>query len=206
MRRCRTRLRAERAFGLEAGQAAGRVEHRAQLVAFGQFAIFGGDAPGDLFKLFAAGKIMLDDDEELLQLYGHLDYRRQDDHERAVLLADCDLLGQGLDDFRAGAGSGGSWSGPTMAELSAQARALIERMAASGSLPPASADWPLVWPGICRPCSMSHVASRQFCSRQSWAISRRASSCSWLSIQRPVKQAEIYSARRCASCMENTSW
>ena len=29
------------------------------------------------------------------------------------------------------------------------------RMAASGSLPPASADWPLAWPGICKPRSMS---------------------------------------------------
>ena len=31
------------------------------------------------------------------------------------------------------------------AELSALAKALIDRMAASGSLPPASADWPLFW-------------------------------------------------------------
>ena len=81
-----------------------------------------------------------------------------------------------------------------MAELSALARALIDRIAASGSLPPASAVWLLFWPGICNPCSMSHVASRQFRSRQSRAISRRASSCSWLSIHRPVKQAEMYSA------------
>ena len=92
-----------------------------------------------------------------------------------------------------------------IAELSALARALIERMAASGSLPPASAV-ALFWPGICNPCSMSHVASRQFCSRHSWAISRRASSCSWDSIHRPVKQAEMYSVRRWVSDMEKTSW
>ena len=45
-----------------------------------------------------------------------------------------------------------------MAEPSFEAKAFTLRIAASGSLPPASADWPLFWlfwPGICKPCSMS---------------------------------------------------
>lgn len=77
------------------------------------------------------------------------------------------------------------------AELSSAARALIERMAASGSLPPASAGCSA--PGICNPLSMFQVARRQSWSRQSPAISRKASSCSQLSIQIAVKAAETYS-------------
>ncbi len=88
-----------RPFGLEPGQSAGGVEHGVQLVAFGQFAVLGGDATGDLFKLLAAGKVMLDNDEELLQLDGHLHERRQDDDERAVLLAEGNLPDEGLDDL-----------------------------------------------------------------------------------------------------------
>ena len=62
------------------------------------------------------------------------------------------------------------------AELSSDAKALMERIAASGSLPPASAGF--FWPGICNPDAMSHVASVQSCARHNWVISRRASS--WL--------------------------
>jgi len=62
------------------------------------------------------------------------------------------------------------------AELSAPARALIDLMAANGSLPPASAGCSL--PGICSPASTFHVASFQSWSRHIWAISRKASSCS----------------------------
>ena len=81
-----------------------------------------------------------------------------------------------------------------IAELSGDAMALIDLIAASGSLPPASAG--AFWPGICRPAAISQTASFQFWLRQSWAISARASSCSCEVIQSPVKQAEMYSVRR----------
>ena len=64
------------------------------------------------------------------------------------------------------------------AELSADARAFSERMAASGLFPPASVGWPLAWPGRCRPRSTSQTASRQFSLRHIWAISTSASGCS----------------------------
>ena len=57
---------AKRALCFVPGQSGGRVQHHAQVIALRQFAIFGGDAAGDLLKLLAAGKIMLHYHQELL--------------------------------------------------------------------------------------------------------------------------------------------
>src|SRR5688572_11904154 len=69
-------------------------------------------------------------------------------------------------------------------------------MAASGSCPAPSDE---ACPPTANPDSMSQVASDQLSCRQSWAISARASWCSWDSIQMPVKQARTYSDKRSAS-------
>lgn len=52
---------------------------------------------------------------------------------------------------------------------------------------------------LSRPRSMSQLASRQLSRRQRPAISARASWCSWLSTQMPVKHARTYSDRRSES-------
>ena len=54
-----------------------------------------------------------------------------------------------------------------IAELSGEAMALIDLIAASGSL---LASAGVFWPGICKPEAISQTASFQFWSRQSWAI------------------------------------
>ena len=91
---------AVRTLGLVAGQAGGRIEHGVQVLALRQVAVFGGDAAGNLLKLVAAGQIVVEHDEVLLEFGWDLHDRRQDDDERAVGLAGADLLGQGLDDLR----------------------------------------------------------------------------------------------------------
>jgi hypothetical protein len=63
----------EGALGLVPGQAGGGVQHGLQVIAFGQFAVFGSDAAGDLFELLSAGKLMLNHYHELLQFDWHLD-------------------------------------------------------------------------------------------------------------------------------------
>jgi hypothetical protein len=60
----------ERALNFVARQAGGGVQHGLQAVAFRQIAAFGSDAPGDLLDLLAAGQVVLDDHEELLQFRG----------------------------------------------------------------------------------------------------------------------------------------
>ena len=80
-----------------------------------------------------------------------------------------------------------------MAVPSGVASALMARIAANGSLLLASDSG---WPETLSPASMSQVASCHCSSRQSWAISVRASWCSWDSIQMPVKHALTYSERR----------
>ena len=77
-----------------AGQSAGRVEHCAQLVPLGQFALLGGDAAGDLFQLSPVGQLVLYDHYQFLQFDRHLQYGRENDDERPVGLAGADLLGQ----------------------------------------------------------------------------------------------------------------
>ena len=91
---------AESAFDLIAGQPGGSVQYGLQVVAFGQFALLRGNAACDLFDLLVVGQVMLDDHEELLQLYWHLDKRRQDHDEGPRLLATADLLSKSLDDLR----------------------------------------------------------------------------------------------------------
>ena len=90
---------AEGVLGLDPGQAGRRVEHGGQAVALGQLARLGGDAAGDRLELVAAGQVVLDDDELLLQLDGDLHDRGQDDDEGPVLLAGGDPGVEGLDDL-----------------------------------------------------------------------------------------------------------
>ena len=59
--------------------------------------------------------------------------------------------------------------------------------------PPLASDSAAVWPVSRRPELASQTASRQSFSRHAWAISVRASWCSWESTQMPVKQAETSS-------------
>ena len=75
-----------------------------------------------------------------------------------------------------------------------EASASSALIAASGSWPPASLA--PFWPATRKPWSMSQVAKCQTSSRQSWPISAKASSCSWDSIQIPVKHARTYSLSR----------
>ena len=90
---------AEGILGLHPGEPGRGVEDGGQAVAHGQLAGLGRHAPGDRLELIAAGQVVLDDHEELLELDGNLDHRRQDDDEGPVLLARGDPRVQGLDDL-----------------------------------------------------------------------------------------------------------
>ena len=103
---------AEGVLGLQPRQPRRRVEHGGQAVALGQLARLGGDAAGDRLELVAAGQVVLDDDEELLQLDGDLDDRGEDDDEGAVALAGLELGVEGLGDLGRSRGSGGSCGAP----------------------------------------------------------------------------------------------
>ena len=85
-------------LGLVAGQASGRIEHRVDRL-LRQFAGLRGHAAGNLGQLFAARQIVFDHDEQLFQFGRDLHDGRQDHHERAILFALADLMGQSLDDL-----------------------------------------------------------------------------------------------------------
>ena len=75
----------EGVLGLDPGQARPAASSTAvEAVALGQLARLGGDPAGDRLELVAAGQVVLDDDELLLQLDGDLHDRREDDDEGSV--------------------------------------------------------------------------------------------------------------------------
>src|SRR5207249_125035 len=88
------------AFRLVAREAGGGIEYALQLVAGRHTGrVLGGQFSGDLTKLTAVGQRVLNDDEEFLQLDGYLHNRRQDDDERALLLAGDELVENSLNDL-----------------------------------------------------------------------------------------------------------
>ena len=134
-------------------------------------------AAGDRLELVAAGQVVLDDDELLLQLDGDLDDRRQDDDEGAGLLAGGDLGVEGLDDLGASPGTGGSCAAPA-----APCRRAWPGRSATGSRPAGRRRRRRRrlggWPARARPRSMSQVARDQPLVAAEPAISASASSCS----------------------------
>ena len=90
---------AEGILGLDPGQAGSRIQQPLHFDTLGQLAVLRRDTAGDGFQLLAAGQRVLDHDEQLFELRRHLDDRRQDHDERAVLFAGGQLFGQGLHDF-----------------------------------------------------------------------------------------------------------
>ena len=61
-----------------------------------QFFALRGDAAGNVRELLAARQIVFDDDELLVEFRRHLYDRRQDHHERAILLPMSNLLSECL--------------------------------------------------------------------------------------------------------------
>ena len=168
---------AQRVLGLHAGHAGRRVEHGGEPVAVGQLAGLGRQRAGDGLDLVAAGEVVVDQDEELLELDGDLDDGGEDDDEGAGLLAAVDPGVEGLDDLDGveepvevlededgGAVGGGQ---------GAQAR-----IAARGSAAWSGVAVSAAWPARARPRSTSQVARVQCSWRQRRAISATASSCS----------------------------
>ena len=168
---------------------------RVQLGALRQFTVFGGDAAGDLVELLAAGQFVLDHDEQLLQFDRDRHDRRQDDDERAVLLA---VAICGARAWTISADCRKRWKLTQDQQRRAVGRGQrIERTdGGQGIVGAGVGTGYVVLTGMSGRGSMSQTASRQFSSRHIWAISARASSCSWDWTQRPVKQAEMYSRRR----------
>ncbi len=70
-----------------------------QLVALGQFPLFGGDALGNLEQLVTVRQFVFDTHKQLFEFGRQVDDRRQNHHKSAVLLAGQDLPGQSLDNF-----------------------------------------------------------------------------------------------------------
>ena len=103
---------------------------------------------------------MFHDDEQLLQLGRDRNHGGQDDTNVLFVLPELTCWARA---WTISADCMKRWK-LTMtnnAELSAEASAFSDRMAASGSLPPASAVWLFAWPGRCKPRSISQTASRQ---------------------------------------------
>ena len=82
-------------------EAGGRVQHALEVFSLGQ--VIGAVAEklaGDVLELRPVRQIMLDHDHQLLDLGRDLDDRRQDDHERPLLLSSDQGVVDGLNDFR----------------------------------------------------------------------------------------------------------
>ena len=101
IRWCRTKESAKALSASYLVSPAAASNTRSSSAPSGQLAFFRGNAASNLLNLLPTGKLMLDDGEELLQFDWNRHHRRQDHDEGAVLLADRNLPGQGLDDFGA---------------------------------------------------------------------------------------------------------